>query len=226
MAVDLSRQSFFTTFYQQLRYRPRILASIVVGLVTYLALPRSWAVATSSLVAWDVASVLYLVMFFQIVRDSHPEKIRARAKLQDDGAAATLILSLLAATMCFVAIAFELAGIKDIGGSERTWRLIIVACTIPTAWLFIHSMFALHYAHEYYDARDGKGHGLDFPGHSRPTYWDFIYFSFIIGTSGQTADVGISGSSMRRLATVHCTFAFFFNIVMIGLTVNVASSLL
>lgn len=226
MAVDLSRQPILTTLYQQLRYRPRILISILVGVVVYLAAPKDWTVATRSLVAWDVATFLYLAMFFRLVQRSDPEKIRARAKLQDDGAVATLTLSLAAAVMCFVAIAFELAGIKGMEGADRSWHLVIVACTIPTAWLFIHSMFALHYAHEYYDAKDGKGHGLEFPGHIRPAYSDFIYFSFIIGTSGQTADVAISGSTMRRLATIHCTFSFFFNIVTIGLTVNVASSLL
>ena len=226
MAVDLTRKSAFVTLYHQLRYRPRIVVAILAGIVTYLAVPASWTVATKSLIAWDVATVLYLAMFFQLVWYSAPDKIRARAKLQDDGAIVTLVLSLLAATMCFVAIAVELAGLKGMDGADRAWHLVLVACTIPTAWLFVHSMFALHYAHEYYDAKDGKGHGLDFPGHIRPVYSDFVYFAFIIGTSGQTADVGISESSIRRIATVHCTFAFFFNVVMVGLTVNVASSLL
>ncbi|MGZ3738726.1 MAG: DUF1345 domain-containing protein, partial [Bdellovibrionota bacterium] len=54
----------------------------------------------------------------------------------------------------------------------------------------------------------------------------FIYFSFIIGTSGQTADVSITCDTIRKIALVHCVLAFFFNITMLGLTINVASSLL
>lgn len=72
------------------------------------------------------------------------------------------------------------------------------------AWLFIHSMFALHYAHEYYDPEDSKGRGLIFPGDPPLSYWDFFYFSFIIGTSGQTADVTISCPSLRKIVLVHC----------------------
>jgi len=48
----------------------------------------------------------------------------------------------------------------------------------------------------------------------------------VIGTSGQTADVSISSSSMRRVGLVHCVLAFLFNTSLIALTINVASSLL
>ena len=226
MPAEIDRSPIWRTFVQQLRYRPRLLISIGLGVAIYLALPTSLRVPTRALIGWDIATVCYLVMFFRLAMRSAPDKIRERAKLQDDGAVMTLIFSTAAASMCFVAIAFELAGLKDAAPGDKAYHLILVACTLPTAWMFIHSMFALHYAHEYYDALDGKGHGLEFPGHTRPTYWDFMYFSYIIGTSGQTADVGISGASMRRIATAHCVFAFFFNLGMLGLSVNVASSLL
>ena len=226
MPPDIAPQPLLSTVIQQVKYRPRLLIALIIGIVGYLLLPMSLRVPTRALIAWDTATIFYLVLFFRLVHRSAPDKIRERARLQDDGAIATLVLSLLAATMCFLAIAFELAGIKEIDPKEKAYHLSLVACTIPSAWLFIHSMFALHYAHEYYDAKDGKGHGLEFPGMIRPDYWDFVYFSFIIGTSGQTADVGISGASMRRIATIHCTFAFFFNLSMLGLSVNVASSLL
>jgi uncharacterized membrane protein len=63
--------------------------------------------------------------------------------------------------------------------------------TIVSAWLFMHTVFALHYAHDFYMAlsRNEENGGLDFPGTKHPTYPDFLYFSYIIGTSAQTADV-------------------------------------
>ena len=56
---------------------------------------------------------------------------------------------------------------------------IYVALTIGTvvlSWTFIHTIFALHYAHEYYGAGEHKN-GLRFPDDGQPDYWDFVYFS-------------------------------------------------
>lgn len=200
--------------------------STVIGVLIYLNIPKNWRTETGVLVAWDVAVFTYLALFLWLAQVSPPERIRLRAKLQDDGAAITLVLACFAAVMCFVAIAFEMSAIKSMIGANKYFHFALVGGTIPLAWFFIHSMFALHYAHEFYDATDSRGVGLIFPGNQAPTYWDFIYFSFIIGTSGQTADVTISCPSLRKLATVHCVFTFFFNITMLGLTINVASSLL
>jgi uncharacterized membrane protein len=99
--------------------------------------------------------------------------------------------------------------------------------TILASWAFMQVMFALHYAHDFY-AQQGKGlsGGLQFPGTDQPNYADFVYFAVVIGTSGQTADVSFSNTAMRKVGTVHCALAFFFNTSLIALTINVASSLL
>jgi len=88
-------------------------------------------------------------------------------------------------------------------------------------------MFALHYAHEFYAATlDGRPGGLQFPDEPKPDYLDFLYFSAVIGTSGQTADVTITSRAMRRVGLLHCVLAFLFNTSLVALTINVASSLL
>ena len=85
-------------------------------------------------------------------------------------------------------------------------------------------MFALHYAHDYIlPASRGKDGGLEFPGKDEPDYINFLYFSCIIGTSAQSADINISTSAMRRTALVHSVLAFFFNTTLIALTINIAS---
>ncbi len=218
--------SGLAAFYQQIKHRPRLTLSVLLGCALFLLLPANWRAETRALIAWDFAASLYISLFFRLAHSSSPEIIQDRAKAQDDGAVLTLILSLLAAIMCFVAIAFELAGAKSAEGNNKLYHLMLVAGTIPIAWTFIHTMFALHYAHEYYDEDLDGDNGLEFPGNAAPNYWDFIYFSFIIGTSGQTADVSVTSQSLRKLATIHCVLAFFFNITMLGLTINVASSLL
>jgi uncharacterized membrane protein len=87
-------------------------------------------------------------------------------------------------------------------------------------------MFALHYAHDYY-RHGGRGdRGLMFPGTAQPDYFDFLYAAAIIGTSGQTADVSFNTSSTRRIAMVHSVLAFFFNTIVLALTINFAAGLL
>jgi uncharacterized membrane protein len=84
-------------------------------------------------------------------------------------------------------------------------------------------MFALHYAHEYYDEIDGGG--LAFPGDDRaPDYWDFVYFAFVIGMTSQVSDVGITGKGIRRTAAAHGIVSFMFNAALLALTVNIAAS--
>ena len=59
-----------------------------------------------------------------------------------------------------------------------------------------------------------------------PDYWDFAYFSLILGMTFQVSDVQITARKLRRLATVHSILGFLFNTVLLALTVNIAASLL
>lgn len=85
-------------------------------------------------------------------------------------------------------------------------------------------MFAVHYAHEFYDGPDDeRTPGLEFPGHEPPDYWDFVYYSFVIGTACATADINVISKTMRRLTTLHCVVAFFFNTTVLALMVNIGA---
>jgi uncharacterized membrane protein len=64
--------------------------------------------------------------------------------------------------------------------------------------------FALHYAHGYYGDADPSGEykrtgGLGFPGTPEPDYWDFMYFSFVVGMTFQVSDVQIEDRNLRRV---------------------------
>jgi uncharacterized membrane protein len=223
--IDFMRNPI-SRFFRAMRARPRLLISITLGVIAFFLTPVTWREITRSLVAWDIAVLIYLLMVGRLAHQASLSQIKRHARLQDDGAITVLVLSSAAAAACFLAIALELSLIKGMEGQNRFFHASLVACTIPMAWFFIHSMFALHYAHEFYDPDEANAGGLDFPGTASPTYFDFLYFSFIVGTSGQTADVSISSPYLRKIALLHCVLAFFFNIVTLGLTINVASSLL
>jgi uncharacterized membrane protein len=86
-------------------------------------------------------------------------------------------------------------------------------------------LYALHYAHIFYTRREegtDRG-GLDFPGTKEPDNWDFVYFSFCLGTTFQTSDTEMTLRRFRRVSTAHCLAAFVFNIGVIAITINTLS---
>ncbi len=89
----------------------------------------------------------------------------------------------------------------------------------------MNTIFALHYAHEFYGDWGGKGSGLDFPGTREPDYWDFFYFAFVIGMTFQVSDVQITSRRIRRLALFHALIAFAFNTAIVALSINIISGL-
>jgi uncharacterized membrane protein len=148
--------------------------------------------------------------------------IRRNAALQDDGSFIILLVAALGAFASIAAIVFEL------GEGHRTgWELTLAIVTIASSWAAVHTTFSLHYAHQFY--RGAKPGGLAFPSgdddtKEQPDYWDFVYFSFVIGMTAQVSDVGITVKSIRRTATAHGIVSFIFNTALVALMVNIAAS--
>ena len=207
------------------RARPRLFVSGAVGVAVTVALavvPQS-ALAHRLLVGWDIGTGLYLVLAFHMMAGSDVHGIRRRAAQQDEGQAAILVLTVAAALASLAAIFVELGTSPGAGEGRPSGRLLLAALTIVLSWAFIHTMFALHYAHEFYD--DETGGGMVFPGgDEEPDYWDFVYFSFVIGMTSQVSDVGVTSKLVRRTVTAHGVVAFAFNAALLALTVNIAAS--
>jgi uncharacterized membrane protein len=210
------------------RLHARLLISIAVGMAVTLGLATTdWSMATKLLLGWDIGVVLYLVLVYQLMVTCGIDDIRRRAAQDDEGALALLILTGLSGLAIMGAIVAEL-GIAKVSGQPRSgYGIAIAMVTIFVSWSFVHTIFALHYAHEYYGARgDHTIGGLTFPGRQPPDYWDFLYFSLVIAMTSQVSDVAITSKVIRRIATVHGALAFFFNVSVIALTVNIISNLI
>jgi uncharacterized membrane protein len=208
--------------------RPRLFFSMAIGVLTALFIPQDLAQQpiTRSIIGWNAGATLYLILAMRMMFWSSHERMKTRALQHDEGNTVVLILVVTAALACIGAIVAELAVVKDLKGELRYAHIGLAALTIITSWAFTQIMFALHYAHDYYVAAvRGEHGGLDFPGGQAPDYGDFVYFASVIGTSGQTADVSFTSRKMRRLGTVHCVLAFFFNTTLVALTINIASGL-
>jgi uncharacterized membrane protein len=153
--------------------------------------------------------------------------MRQRALRQDEGQKTILALTTFAVMASLVAIVGEFSTLKELAGVEKYLHIGLVALTVASSWLFMHLMFALHYAHDYYlSDQKGKAPGLAFPQETAPDYWDFLYFSAVIGTSGQTADVSFTSKPLRRVGLIHCVLAYFYNTTVLALSINIAAGLL
>jgi uncharacterized membrane protein len=209
--------------------RPRLSGSALFGLLVILILPHVVEMydVTRYIVGWNAGAWLYLALAGGMMFGPRRQSARHWARLEDEGQWLVLLLVCLAAAASLSAIVMELAVVKDMRGWQRATHIGLAVLTLLSSWAFTHVMFALHYARAFYaeEARGGSG-GLEFPGTDQPDYSDFLYFAFIIGTSGQTADVSFTSSCQRRTGTVHCVLAFFFNATVLALMINIAAGLI
>ena len=200
--------------------RPRTFSSILVAIVAFFLLPGSLRLVTRLVIAWDTFAGLYLVLAYFMIFRCGLAHIRRNAALQDDGRFLILLMTAFGAFASIAAIVFEL------GASNRSaTQLTLATVTIALSWATVHTIFALHYAHDYY--RGAKPGGLQFPSgdrHDHADYWDFVYFSFVIGMTAQVSDVGITDKIIRRTATVHGIISFVYNTALVALMVNIAAS--
>jgi uncharacterized membrane protein len=210
------------------RVRPRLFIVALIGVLTGLLLPHAIASQPVSrwLIAWNVGAWLYIALAAVMMIRSSKGHMRHRAQLQDDGKYMILGLVVISAIASLVAIAFELAVVKDLHGWLKGAHIALAGITVMSSWGFIQVMFTLHYAHDYYMAAcHGQKPGLCFPDDPDPDYGDFFYFSAVIGTSGQTADVSFVTKPMRRIGSVHCILAYLFNTTVLALLINIGASL-
>jgi len=215
--------------------RPRLFAGAATSIAVYLLLlfVSSISARLRFILAWDIGVIVALAAMLVGLRKASPDRMRAIAARQVTGKWTVLALTVVAASASLVAIAAEVPLIKTAGAIEQIVRLTLVVVTIVLSWALINTIFALHYAHDYYlrtCASTGEGAvqdtGLVFPGGRSPAYGDFVYFSFTIGMTFQVSDVQVTDLSVRQLVITHGIISFFYATVILALTVNIVAGML
>ncbi len=206
--------------WQRVRKHSRFMvcATIFIVLAAALSLARVRP-DLAILLAFDVAAVLFLAATLAMIVRSDSHSIRNRARKEDEGYWGFLLGSAAVALVALMALAAELHAGRHAGSLE----IALAVCSVVLAWLFMNTIFALHYAHEFYGDSGGKHAGLEFPGGGEPDYWDFVYFAFVLGMTFQVSDVQIGARTIRRVALVHGMIAFFFNVIVIAVSVNIVA---
>jgi uncharacterized membrane protein len=205
-----------------MRARPRLFVCALLGLVLIALLPGDWRLATRLLIGWDVGVAAYLVAVFIVMTNADAATIRRRSVLMDEGRITILALTAAAALASLGAIVVQLS--DKTGHAPLHLGLAVV--TLVLSWSFTHTIFALHYAHEFYAEKRYTDGGLAFPGKDEPDYWDFMYFSLVIGMTSQVSDVAVTAKALRRFVAAHGVVSFVFNAALLALTVNIAASAL
>jgi uncharacterized membrane protein len=227
MPAKRKKQGNATWVPDAVRRHARQLLAILVGIVIWFSIPATDPI-TRALIAWTAGTWLFIVLILKMMTGADTDEIRRRADVEDEGRTAVLIVTIAAAIASIVALVAQMSAVQEMRGSERVLSTVLALLTIFGSWLLVHFIFALHYAHEFYvpgraDSEAMKG--LKFSGGDMPDYWDFLYFSLVVGTTFQTSDTEIVSRRMRRTVMVHGLLSFVFYTAVIALTVNIAAQL-
>ncbi len=210
--------------FRFLRGHVRLWISLAIGLAAYWLVPANLAFSIRFLIGWDVGVIYYLAATAVMMARSTPNEIRYHSALHDEGAFAMLLLAVAATLVSLAAIFAELASVKQ-SQVGYGFDVALAIATVVLSWMFIHTIFALHYAHDFYGVGQ-RARGLKFPGGGKPDYWDFVYFAFIIGMTFQVSDVGVTNKWIRRTVVAHGGLSFAFTATILALAVNIAGSLI
>ncbi len=151
----------------------RLHAALWLGLAVLVAVialtpgVRDWPTRIAA--GWGAGAAAFLALTFaRLLRARSVAAIRRRAAELDQAGGAVLPLSLLAAATSVSIIVMEAAGEGRASAASALFSIGVIALS----WLFVHVIFTLHYAHEFYapeTAGDGDRQGLIFPGENDRT---------------------------------------------------------
>ena len=202
--------------------RSRLLVSLAAGAGVALFAPGGLTPTLRAVVGWDSGAAVFLGLIVAMMVRATPVSMRYRARIEDETRWVFLALMASAAFFSMFAILGLMREAKAVGGGATVVETLFAGITILLSWLLAHTVFATHYAHDYFnDVADNQSPGLAFPAeHSDPDYWDFLYFSFVVGMTAQVSDVQVLTQPWRRLVLAHGLFAFLFNTVVLALSIN------
>lgn len=216
------------SIFRSLLLRPRVFFGAVAGAAALVLLPMSLKPAVRSALAWDIGGLVYLAFALQLMLRFNADQMKARAMRADEGGGVILVLILIAILASFAAMTGLAGEAKEAPKAEKLLYLGLAGATLFISWLVMQVVFTIHYAHQHYRRNlDGSDRpALIFPDEAKPDYWDFFYFATSIGATSQTSDIAIRTKQMRRLVTLHAVVAFFFNTMVLAITINIAAGLI
>ena len=214
-----------------LRMHPvqRILLSLVFAAVVWFFIKSILHNTLFIIIStWCAFAFSYVITSWSIMFSRKVEQIKKLAK-EDDGSRIFVMIFTVVAS--FAAMVTVLLLVISSGKDQQNEIFKVVVCffSILLSWVLVHTILTFHYAHLYYD-NDKNGikenmQGINFPSDDKPDYFDFAYFSFVIGMTFQVSDVEVTDKIIRRLVLLHGLISFVLNTFVVALTLNFIAGL-
>ncbi len=223
MASSLNKGNIFV------RMHPihRILVSVIISLAVLFLINRQGThPLLQIMLAWNVFATVYLIMAWIVLSTRNTLQMQELAKKEDNS---RIVVSILIITASFASMLMvTLLILSKDATSVKSFYLPVAIGGVLLSWIMVHTVFTFHYANMYYDVDDETCTNvsrLSFPNQDTPDYFDFAYFSFVIGMTFQVSDVQINSSLMRKQVLVHSVLSFALNTIVVALTINLIAGL-
>jgi uncharacterized membrane protein len=179
----------------------------------------SWALAP--ILAWDIASFIYLVWVWLTIWRQDAEATDRLADREDPTRAVADLLYLGAAVVSLIAVGFLVGRAANSPGSEQGLLNALGVGSVVLSWAVVHTVFTLRYASLYYRGDDG---GVDFNQSAPPRYSDFAYLAFTIGMTFQVSDTDLTTPEIRKTALRHALLSYLFGTGILATTINLIAN--
>ena len=216
----------------RIRAHGRLMIGLSVALIIFLLSQRT-PPAIQFIVVWSSFCFTILLMLWAIILTTTAAEVRVIAGKQDSSAAIISIFVLFFFLVSLFAVVFLMRTLPNPKEAGYPYHVGFSILSVILSWVMIHTIFAIRYTHLYYNIlfeermsqKEHKG-GLIFPSDDPPDYFDFAYFSFVIGMTWQVSDVQITSKRIRRIVLIHALLSFVYNTVILALTINIISNLI
>jgi uncharacterized membrane protein len=208
------------------RSRPHLALGIILGVAVAALWPEHATWMRRALIGWNAGVWAYLASMMWLMARADHGRVREIAGRQDESAGLVLSTMLAGTGFSLYAIVSELTRMDHVPANQIAMHYAFTTLTVIGSWLLVGVLFCFHYAHIYYRAGNSEPPLRFQQENLDPDYWDFLYFSFTIAVAVQTSDVGVASRTMRKLVLGQSVLAFFFNLLILGLSVNIAASLI
>jgi uncharacterized membrane protein len=208
----------------------RLALGVTGGFIVFLFIGRHTRLPFRLITAWDAYTTCVLGLAWNRIFTAQPAEVVRLATLRHTSRIIIFLGVLAAACASLGAVAYLLGSAKDLPVATRSTHVALAIATVVLSWVMVHTLFALHYAYQFYRTPQcvqsaPSKRPLIFPGEDLPDYYDFAYFSFVIGMTSQVSDVQIASHGIRRWALLHGAISFGFNTAVLALSINVISGL-
>jgi uncharacterized membrane protein len=186
-------------------------ALIVLG-VMVLFIPNT----SNIILVWDLLAVVYLAIRIGRLRRSGRGRPSTGLTHGLGGRAGLLFTVFTSAVGIIAGLSIVLSTDGDKG-----YASVVGIPAVMFAWGILHFGYAERYSQTYSASLPEPV--LTFPNTDEPTFVDFSYFSFTLGTTFSVSDVETQTSRIRLQILSHSILSFIYNTVTIGIAVSVIS---